>query len=377
MTGKIHIDGEIGSKVTIDTVKDEISLFPEATEFEVHITSGGGDVDEGYAIGGLIDQLRASGIKTVAKINALCASIATYIACSCDVVEMGSHGDFMIHLPTGTLTGNAEDLRRGAERLDRIKSELIDKYLRKVAKKGVTSQQLSAMIEKETSMSPEQAHQMGFIDVIPPKMKVAAFFDPKKFNNMEKALTKEEAKGLFEEWGKKFDNLFKKRFKNTAVTLADGSIIQSDAEDPNAIVGSSVTDETGAALPDGTYETADGYAMVVAGGKVASMDPAEKPEEEEMAKLKQENEALKQQLAAQSQAVAEQKKAVETVAQQLTEFKNLKADFEKLKNQTFGDPNPPVDAPDKKDAGKAKEIDPMIKQMGDQLGKAFTTSRFK
>ena len=233
-------------------------------------------------------------------------------------------------------------------------------------------------------MSPQEAKAMGFIDGVQEKLKAVAKWDINKFENMN--LTKEEAKGFFEDLGKKLDNLASKfkavqvEAKNVAVTLADGSIINSDAADPNAIVGSNVTDEQGAPLADGTYETADGLALVVSGGVVQSADPTTPGEGEEMAKLKQENEALKQQLAAQTKAVSEQKTAVQAVAKQVTEFKNVaeelkavKKQLDDLKNSTIGDTTPPVIV-DHQEAGK-QERNPMIEAVARTMGEAYITSR--
>lgn len=377
MTGHIFLEGEIGTDVTLKTVRDEISLYPQAENFTVHINSPGGDVYEGYAIGNL---LRNLGKPTTAAIGALCASIATYAASCCDRIVMPPHGDFMIHLPTGTLSGNAEDLRRGAAQLDRIKSELIERYMIRVGKYGVTREQLSAMIDKETSMSPIEAKAMGFVDDVQEKLKAVAKMDLKKFNDME---NKDEVKGMLESFGKKLDAFFDKfKVKNVALTLADGSIIQSDSPDAETVVGSTVTDEQGTPLPDGTYPTADGLALVVAGGKVQSADPVMEDKKDDPAALKAEIEQLKQQLAAQTQAVADQNKVVaeqseivKAAAKAKADFKALQDEFNKMKNETFGDPTPPIDAPDKKEAGK-KTVDPMLEAMERTMGQAFKTSRF-
>lgn len=383
MTGHIFIEGEIGTDVTVKTVRADIANYPQAKSFEVHVNSGGGDVYEGQAIASIFsNELRRAGIKTDAKIGALCASIATFIAESCDRVEMGPHGDFMIHLPTGSLTGNADDLRKGAAQLDRITSELIDKYMTRVARKGVTREKLAQMITQETSMSPQEAEAYGFIDTITQPMKAVAKLDIKKFDMNTNT---EEVKGMFAEFGKKLDtltNAISKAFKpkNIAVTLDDGTIVQSDAADPNAIVGSNVTDANGAALADGTYETADGLALVVQGGKVVSADPVQA--EDPMEGLKKENEALKKQLAEANAAKASATQEVQAVAKQIAEFKNtadelkaMKAEFEKIKNTTFGETKIPQDAPDKKEIQNTTQKDPMVEAMASTMGAAYTSSR--
>lgn len=375
MTGHIFIEGEIGVQVTAKTVRDDISNYPQAQEFVVHFNSPGGDVYEGYQIGSIIKNI---GKPTTALIGGMCASIATYDALCCDHVVMNPHGDFMIHLPTGTLSGTAEDLRKGAEQLDRIKSELIDRYMTKVAKKGVTRDQLSAMIDKETSMSPGEALAMGFVDEVREKLKAVAKLDLTKFD-----MTKEEVKGGFEAIGAKIDAIMAKLFPKNAVqiTLADGTMVTSSAATPEEVVGSTLTDEAGAPLPPGEVETADGQVLeIVEGGVVQSAAPKtedKKGDAEKMSALEKENAALKEQLAQASQKAEAEAKVV---AKEMGEYRNqmteLKNTLETLKNQTFGDPSVPQDANGKKYANE-KQIDPMIEAMAQSMGQAFTTSRFK
>ena len=373
MTGHIFLEGEIGSDVTAKTVRADISNYPKATEWTIHINSWGGDVYEGYQIGSIIKNL---GKPTSAHIGAMCASIATYAALSCDTVVMNPHGDFMIHLPTGTINGTAEDLRRGAEQLDRIKSELIDRYAPKVARKGITKDELSAMIERETSMSPSEALAMGFIDDVQEKMKAVAKLN-KQFIDMENMLTKEEAQGFFKSIGDKLDKFINGKFKNVVeIALADGSLAQSDAETIEVIVGSSIMGSDGAPLPDGPVETADGFVLTVAGGKVASYEPVmEDVAAPNVEDLQKEIESLKAQLAQKSndatEAVAKvenEKKAIE--ANFKSQFKNIKSELEELQKKTFGDTEIPAKNTNFTDKTVEKPYDPLLGQW-----EAFVTSR--
>lgn len=370
MTGHIFIEGEIGSEVTAKTVRADISNYPQASEWTIHINSPGGDVYEGYQIGSIIKNL---GKPTFAHIGSMCASIATYAALSCDEVIMNPHGDFMIHLPTGTINGTADDLRRGAEQLDRIKLELIDRYAPKVARKGVTKEQLSAMIEKETSMSPSEALAMGFIDGVQEKMKAVAKFKP----IIDMSITKQEAEGLFKSLGEKIDNFFNKltKVKNVELALADGTLVQSDAATPEEVVGSTLTMPDGSPVPDGPVETADGYVITVAGGKVASYEPKmedAKPDPTE--ELKKQIAALQAQLAEKTNAANEAVKEKEAITAKLkSEFSNLKTELEEIKAKTFGDDSKPADNPEFKDEKGKKErpYDPM-----NQWFDAYQSSRF-
>lgn len=363
MTGHIFIEGDIGTKVTLDSVREDISLYPNAQNWEVHINSGGGEVFTGQAIGYVIQNL---GKPTVAKIESLCASIASWIALSCDRVIMAPAGSFMIHLPTGNINGTADDLRRGATQLDRMESELIAKYMPRVSRKGVTREEVAQMMDVETPMSPQEALNKGFIDEIQAVMKAAARIDIK---NMEKTISKEQA-GFLEEFGKKIDNFFarlgKATFKNVTVTLADGTEINSSADDPNTLEGSVLTDANGQPLKPGTYQTMDGYALAVSeGGKCETMSPIEEEQTNDMDKDK-EIASLKKQLEDATKVQQAQTEEVKVAAKQLGEFKNvmdefktMKAEYEKLRNATFGDDTVKNDAADKT-IKKAEAYDPQL-----------------
>lgn len=372
MTGHIFIEGEVGKDVTTKTVREDIANYPHAKDWLVHINSGGGEVNEGYAIGNILATLP----KTHAQIGASCCSISTYIAESCEKITMSPHGDWMIHLPTGQMQGNEHDFDRAANQLRRIKSELADKYMKRVARKGtLTRAQVLEMIEKETSMSPSEALQFGFIDDVQEKLRAVANFDITKITNMEN-ITRTEVEGLFTKMGEKI-NKFLAKFKNQVqIALADGTMASSDAPTPEELVGSVLTGPNGP-IPDGSHPTADGFVVVISGGKVESYGPATEDKTDDNAvalkALQEENAALKEQLAAKTTEAAT---AVQAKAQMETEFqnefKNMKSELDSIKKKTLGDPNPPkTDKTFKADAKEKQEKhDPMA-----SLWEVFETSR--
>lgn len=366
MTGHIFIEGEIGKAVTTQTVRADTASYPNADEYILHINSPGGDVYEGYNIGTIIKGLRSKGKKTTAQIGSMCASIATYIAECCDDVVMNNHGDFMIHLPTGSVDGTAEDLRRGAEQLDRIKAELVDQYMPKVARKGVTRLQLIEMIERETSMSPAEAEAFGFIDAVRPQMKAVALLDVSKFKNDD--MDHKETKTMLEKLQAGMKTVFSalRRFKNMVEdTLEDGTPIVVMA-DPGAVWdGAQVTTADGAPLAPGSYKTKSGYTITVADGGVISTavmedkkdDSTDKKDDKPMDnvdELKNKIAELEGQLAAKNAEAADASKAV---AQMRTQFSNLSKEIEEMKKLTVGNDGPPPSGFQPKNMGD--NYDPM------------------
>lgn len=363
VTGHIFINGEIGDPIggtTVKSFKDQINQ--QANEHFIHINSVGGDVYDGYQIGFMIRSMP----NTTAIIEGQCASIATYIALSANKVIMNPHGDFMIHYPTVNTQGRADDLRQTANQLDRIKNEIIDRYMVKVAKKGITREQLDAMMNEETSMSAQEAFDKGFVDEIKERLKAVAKFDITKFTmNIN-----DEQKTWFEKKFEDLANMFKTskfRPKNVAMTLEDGTVIMIMSEEGPA-QGVTVTKEDGTPIPAGQYTTVEGITITVDENstitQVQEMAQTEDAASQIAAKDK-EIEELKTKLAAQETASTEsQQQAQVEISNMKKEMEELRTQFVALQKTPFGDGNKPNPGDPNKQQQAEKQFDPMAEAYG-------------
>lgn len=139
-------------------------------EVELHINSPGGDVFEARAMATAI----AKHGNVHAKIDALAASAATYVALACKTVEGVEGGFFMIHLAWTFAYGNKDDLTKTAGLLDKVDGTIIADYAKKT---GATVQQLATWMAEETWFTSEEALAAGFLDSVfspPAKDKKAA-----------------------------------------------------------------------------------------------------------------------------------------------------------------------------------------------------------
>ena len=125
--------------------------------------------------------------KTTVYIEGIAASIATIIALGADEVIMAENSLFMIHNAWGGTSGEAKDMRKTAETLDKITSELTDIYVKKT---GLSYDALAEMMDEESWLNAQEAFDLGFIDTISDSIKVAAKYDVSKFKN----ITQEEIK---------------------------------------------------------------------------------------------------------------------------------------------------------------------------------------
>ena len=183
-TADIYIFDEIGTYGV--TAQDFISEIKGLKDMPINlrINSLGGDVFDGMAMYNVIKRREA---KTTVYIEGIAASIATIIALGADEVIMAENSLFMIHNAWGGTSGEAKDMRKTAETLDKITSELTDIYVKKT---GLSVDALAEMMDEETWLNAQEAFDLGFIDTISDSIKVAAKYDVSKFKN----ITQEEIK---------------------------------------------------------------------------------------------------------------------------------------------------------------------------------------
>lgn len=142
-----------------------------ASEIVVHINSPGGSVFEGYAI---FNALKSSGLKVTTRIESLCASIATLIALAGESIEMSEMATWMIHNPSAGVQGDAEEMRKNADVLQKVQDQLLSAYLARAEKKGKSSEEVEAAMKAETYLTAHEAEAWGFVDKVTEPLKAAA-----------------------------------------------------------------------------------------------------------------------------------------------------------------------------------------------------------
>ncbi|GAB6605630.1 Clp protease [Bacillus cereus] len=131
-----------------------------AKTINVHINSGGGDVFESIAISNLLKNHSAT---IVVHIDGLAASGASVIAMAADKIVMPKNTMMMIHKAWTYAAGNAEGLRKVADRLDKIDNAVTESYTsRFVGEKS----ELESLLAEETWLTAEECKTFGFCDEI-------------------------------------------------------------------------------------------------------------------------------------------------------------------------------------------------------------------
>ncbi len=167
-TAEILFYGDIGDSWEPDsiTAKDFAKELKEIAPRDVvlRINSPGGSVFEAHAIYNILKTYKGN---VTAHIDGLCASAATVVACAAGKVIMPRNALFMIHDPACFSMDalKADDCRKTADMLDKIKDSILEIYIAKV--NGKTSREaISELMGNETWMTAEEAETAGFIDEI-------------------------------------------------------------------------------------------------------------------------------------------------------------------------------------------------------------------
>ncbi len=145
----------------------------------VRINSPGGDVFEGIAI---YNALRRHDSRIVVDVDALAASAASLIAMAGDTVRISDNSMMMIHNPYTIAGGDAREMRRVADLLDKVGENVVSIYHDKTP--DLNPSQIQDMLDAETWLTASEAVEMGFADEVTAGLSVAAAaFKPDRFQH--------------------------------------------------------------------------------------------------------------------------------------------------------------------------------------------------
>lgn len=135
----------------------------KAENLNVHINSVGGEVYQGFAI---YQALKDHSANVTITVDALAASIASVIAMAGDKVVMARNSEMMIHDGMVMTMGNASELRKTVDMLDRVSNNIASVY---AERSGVgTAETWRESMLAETWYSAEEAVAAGLADEVAP-----------------------------------------------------------------------------------------------------------------------------------------------------------------------------------------------------------------
>lgn len=149
-----------GDEVTPKQFAEELNALGAVTDISVRINSGGGDVFAAQTIGNLLEQHAAN---VTARIDGICASAATIVACHCNKVVAANDSTYMVHPAKMGLLGyyESKDLQTYIDALATIRDNIISLYAKKT---GTTKDEAAKWMDATSWWTGAQAKEHGFVD---------------------------------------------------------------------------------------------------------------------------------------------------------------------------------------------------------------------
>ena len=155
------IEGDPGfmeGEVTPKQFVRELEALGRVDQLNIRINSPGGNVFAGQAIYSI---LRRHEARKVVTVDGLAASIASVVAMAGDEVVMPVNAMMMVHNPHGLSIGFADDHRKFADTLDKIRDGIVATYRDKTS---LRRSQIEGFMDDETWFTAEEAVEQGFAD---------------------------------------------------------------------------------------------------------------------------------------------------------------------------------------------------------------------
>ena len=197
--GEIVNDKWNDSDIDISDFKEAISGVPSGAKLNMYVNSVGGNV---FATSGMVSMLQRAkqkGITIDAYIDGLSASCASWLVMVADNINIYKNSVMMIHKPMVMSWGNANDLQKDIEVLNKIEDGVIIPLYAERSKDSV--EVIKDMMTAETWLTADEIQEHFNVNLIDEEKKVenitSDLFDaykntPKEFKQAEKPVKNKE-----------------------------------------------------------------------------------------------------------------------------------------------------------------------------------------
>lgn len=173
-TATLNIYGDItsfpwlDSDVSASNLSRQLEAMGDVTQIDVYINSYGGEVAEGLAIYNALKRHKAK-VRTIC--DGFACSIASVIFMAGDERIMNEASLLMIHNAWAYAGGNAAELRKQADDLEKITQASVEAYK---AHSSLDEAEIKALMDAETWILPSEAIDYGFATAVEKTEKAAA-----------------------------------------------------------------------------------------------------------------------------------------------------------------------------------------------------------
>ena len=245
------------SAMSANKFRKELEKHKDAKQINLYINSMGGSVSEGVTI---YNQIRRHAAKVTAYIDGFACSIASVIPMAADEVVMGENTMLMIHNPWTITWGNAKDLRKTAEDLDKVRDGCIIPAYKARCGDKLSDEKLIELLDNETFLTAAECLEYGLCDRV-----LTITKDEKKTEaeNMVKEAMDHAKEGFMDNFAERFGSMVAKARSSEAVKMAaeTSEIAAEKQRDPEPVYKETLYSD-GVPIMEGTVSVVDGESHV-------------------------------------------------------------------------------------------------------------------
>lgn len=150
------VDDDYSPGISAISFAQELAELGDVEQINVFINSYGGSVSQGFTIYNLLREHKA---KVTTYCTGFACSIASIIFLAGDERVMQDASLLMIHNPFCMTVGNASELRKQADDLDKMAQVSVDIYCKAT---GLSEEVIKEMMDAETWITSKEAYELGF-----------------------------------------------------------------------------------------------------------------------------------------------------------------------------------------------------------------------
>lgn len=142
---------ESDAEVSLIDFKEQLEKLGNIKRINMYINSPGGEVFAASAMVGMLERQKEKGTEIVAYVDGLSASAASFLMMVADEIRLYKNSIVMIHKPMSGCLGNANEMQKTVDRLNKIEeSVMIPLYM---SKAKVSEEVIRSKIDEETWFS--------------------------------------------------------------------------------------------------------------------------------------------------------------------------------------------------------------------------------
>jgi len=195
----IDINEEIGFwGITANSFINEVKDL-EPDSLHLNMASLGGDLTDALTI---YDFLKTFKGTTTGRFTGPSASSMTVIAMGLDKIEAGENTPILIHNPWTMAMGNADELRKEADNLEKFENSIVNIYKKRT---GQRANSVRKLMDEDKWIDAKEAKEFGLIDKI---------VDPENAQNVTQTIMNKVRDKKYPDIPNKFQNIKSSNMEN-------------------------------------------------------------------------------------------------------------------------------------------------------------------